>query len=203
MTADAETDRSEDTQTAIMEATYRALCEHGYSNLTIDAINAEFEKSKSLLYYHYDNKDEILLNLLEYILDQFAIEDTVDPDDDPDIKLRTFIEELLPWTLDEEATEFQIAVFELRSQALSEEAYREQFTRADALLKGTIVDLIEEGIEEGTFREVDADRVADHLFSTINGAMLRRLTAGDESAIRATRKGLDEYIDSYLSPDGG
>jgi hypothetical protein len=33
--------------------------------------------------------------------------------------------------------------------------------------------------------------------------MLRRLTAGDESAIRATRKGLDEYIDSYLSPDGG
>ena len=43
-------DRSTDTQTAIMDATYRALCEHGYSNLTIDKIDAEFEKSKSLLY---------------------------------------------------------------------------------------------------------------------------------------------------------
>jgi AcrR family transcriptional regulator len=184
-----------------MDATYRALCEHGYSNLTIDRIDAEFEKSKSLLYYHYDNKDEILLNLLEYILDQFAIEDAVDPNDDPDIKLQALIEEFLPWTIDEEATEFQIAVFELRSQALSNDAYREQFTRADALIVETIVDLIEEGIENGTFRDVDADRVAEHVFSTINGAMLRRLTAGDESAVRATRKGLNEYIESYLTPD--
>jgi AcrR family transcriptional regulator len=194
-------DRSTDTQTAIMDATYRALCEHGYSNLTIDKIDAEFEKSKSLLYYHYDDKDEILLNLLEYILDQFAIEDAVDPNDDPDIKLQALIEEFLPWTIDEEAAEFQIAVFELRSQALSDDAYREQFTRADALIEETIVDLIEDGIEDGTFRDVDADRVAEHLFSTINGAMVRRHTAQDESAVRVTRKGLDEYIESYLTPD--
>ncbi|PSP74028.1 TetR/AcrR family transcriptional regulator [Halobacteriales archaeon QS_3_64_16] len=196
-----EPDRRSDTQTAIMDATYKALCEHGYSNLTIDRIDAEFEKSKSLLYYHYDNKDQILLNLLEYILDQFAIEDAVDPNDDPDIKLRALIEEFLPWTLDEEATEFQIAVLELRSQALSNDAYREQFTRADALIVETITDLIEKGIEDGTFRDVDANRVAEHVFSTINGAMLRRLTAGDESAVRVTRKGLDEYIESYLTPE--
>lgn len=200
MNADTETDRSTDTQTAIMDATYRALCEHGYSNLTIDRIDAEFEKSKSLLYYHYDDKDEILLSLLEYILEGFAIEEAVDPEDDPDIKLQAFIEGFLPWKIDEETAEFQIAVFELRSQALSDDAYREQFTRADALIKETIVDLIEEGIETSVFRDVDADRVAEHVFSTINGAMLRRLTAGDESAVRATRKGLDEYVESYLAP---
>lgn len=199
MASDAETPQSEDTRTAIMEATYRALCEYGYAQLTIDKINAEFEKSKSLLYYHYDDKDEIVLNLLEYILDQFAIEDTVDPNDDPDIQLQTFIETFLPWTLDGEDHEFQIAVFELRSQALSNEAYREQFTRADDLLRGSIADLIEAGIEDGTFRGVDADRAAEHVYSTINGAMLRRHTAEDESAIRTTRKGLDEYIQSYLT----
>jgi AcrR family transcriptional regulator len=184
-----------------MEATYRALCEHGYADLTIDRIDEEFEKSKSLLYYHYDDKDEILLNLLEYILDQFAVEDTVDPEDDPDIQLRTFIEAFLPWTLDEEADEFQTAVFELRSQALSDGDYREQFARADALLIGTIVSLIEDGIEAGTFREVDTERTAEHIYSTINGTMLRRLTTEDESAVRTARKELDEYVDAYLAPD--
>jgi AcrR family transcriptional regulator len=201
MTAGAEPTRSEDTQTAIMEATYRALCEHGYANLTIDRINGEFEKSKSLLYYHYDDKDEILLSLLDHLLEQFAVEDTVDPNDDPDIQLRTFIETLLPWTLSGEDGEFQTAVFELRSQALSDEAYRKQFTRADDLFRETIIGLIEAGIEDGTFREVDTDRAAEHVLSTINGAMLRRLTAENESAVRTTRKGLEEYVDSYLASE--
>ena len=189
-----------DTQTAIMEATYRALCEHGYANLTVDKINTEFAKSKSLLYYHYDDKDEILLNLLEYILDQFSVEDTVDPSDDPDIQLRTLIEEFLPWTLDGEDQEFQVAVFELRSQALSDDGYREQFTRGDDLLSETVAGILEAGIEEGVFREVDVDRAAEHVLSALNGAMLRRLTAEDESAVRTTRKSLEEYIDSYLTP---
>jgi AcrR family transcriptional regulator len=201
MAPGAGTAQRDETRTAIMEATYRALCEHGYADLTIDRIDEEFEKSKSLLYYHYDDKDEILLNLLEYILDQFAVEDTVDPEDDPDIQLRTFIEAFLPWTLDEEADEFQTAVFELRSQALSDGDYREQFARADALLIGTIVSLIEDGIEAGTFREVDTERTAEHIYSTINGAMLRRLTTEDESAVRTARKELDEYVDAYLAPD--
>lgn len=201
MAPGAGTAQRDQTRTAIMEATYRALCEHGYADLTIDRIDEEFEKSKSLLYYHYDDKDEILLNLLEYILDQFAVEDTVDPEDDPDIQLRTFIEAFLPWTLDEEADEFQTAVFELRSQALSDGDYREQFARADALLIRTIVSLIEDGIEAGTFREVDTERTAEHIYSTINGAMLRRLTTEDESAVRTARKELDEYVDAYLAPD--
>jgi len=196
-----ETAQSRDTQAAIMEATYRALCTHGYADLTIDAINDEFAKSKSLLYYHYDNKDEILLNLLDYILDQFAIEDTVDSNDDPDIQLRTLIESLLPLTLGGEKRAFQTAVLELRSQALSDEAYREQFARVDDLLVETIVGLLEDGIDDGTFREVDTNQAAEHVFSTINGAMLRRLTAEDESAIRITRRGLEEYIESFLSPD--
>lgn len=71
------------TQEAIMDATYQALCKHGYTDLTIQKIADEFGKSKSLLYYHHDTKDEILIVLLEYLLNQFTVEDTIDPTDDP------------------------------------------------------------------------------------------------------------------------
>ncbi|VTT87832.1 Transcriptional regulator, TetR family [Halorubrum sp. DM2] len=60
-----------DTRQAILGAAFRALCEHGYANVTIQRIGDEFDKSPSLVYHHYDGKDELLIDLLEYLLDQF------------------------------------------------------------------------------------------------------------------------------------
>lgn len=44
----------------IMEATYRALREHGYADLTIKRIAAEYGKSTAAVHYHYDTKEELL-----------------------------------------------------------------------------------------------------------------------------------------------
>lgn len=65
---------SGDTREAIVRATYRALCANGYADTTISAIAAEFEKSKSLLYYHYDGKDDLLEEFLRFVLDQLESE---------------------------------------------------------------------------------------------------------------------------------
>jgi AcrR family transcriptional regulator len=62
-------DEPADTREAIMQATYRALRAHGYARLTIQRIGDEFPKSKSLLYHHYDGKDDLLLEFLSYMLD--------------------------------------------------------------------------------------------------------------------------------------
>lgn len=40
-----------ETHERLMQATYAALCEHGYADLTLRKIAAEFEKSRGLLYY--------------------------------------------------------------------------------------------------------------------------------------------------------
>lgn len=195
MSSDAD-DRT-GTQAAIMEATYRALCDHGYADLTIQAIADEFEKSKSLLYYHYDTKDEILVEFLSYMLDQFTVEDAIDTTDSPDDQLRSLIDNFLPASPDAEQREFQIALLELRSQALSNEAYREQFTRADRLIKDTLADVLTAGIDDGTFREVDVEPTVSLLASTIDGAMLRRATiAGNSTA--ATREALTQFIETEI-----
>jgi len=60
-----------DTRQAILGAAFRALCEHGYANVTIKRIGDEFDKSPSLVYHHYDGKDDLLIDLLEYLLDEF------------------------------------------------------------------------------------------------------------------------------------
>ena len=78
-----------------------------------------------------------------------------------------------------------------------------RFARRRNDRKLSIAGLIEEGIETGVFREVDADRAAERLSSAIDGTMYRRLTTEEESAVRSARKGIGNYIDSYLTPDSG
>lgn len=197
MGADTGVDERSETRQAIMEATYRALRTHGYADLTIQAIADEFAKSKSLLYYHYDTKDDLLVDFLEYGLDRFAAEDAVDPTDPPETQLRTFLDDFLPASLGDEQRAFQVAIFDLRSQAPLDQAYREQFSRADRIIHETLVSILDEGIEQGVFRDIDVEHTAELLHSVMTGGMARHLTTTDRETVTA-RRALDSYIESHL-----
>nr|WP_082146618.1 helix-turn-helix domain-containing protein [Halostagnicola sp. A56] len=58
--------------TDILEATYRVLCERGYTDLTLQAIAAEAETSKSSIHYHYDSKDQLFVAFLDELYDRFT-----------------------------------------------------------------------------------------------------------------------------------
>jgi AcrR family transcriptional regulator len=51
---------STSTVDAIMQATYRSIQQHGYTNLSIEKIATEAELSKSALYNHYNGKEDLL-----------------------------------------------------------------------------------------------------------------------------------------------
>ncbi|WP_435178305.1 TetR/AcrR family transcriptional regulator [Halorussus sp. AFM4] len=195
-------DAPDDTRTAIMEATYLALCEHGYANLTIQRIGDQFEKSKSLLYHHYDSKDELLVDFLEYLLEDFQANVPEREFDDAEQHLRTMLDHALDPAIDDEDCEFTGAMVELRAQAVHDEAYRDHFSRNDRFLREEIADVVRDGIDQGVFREVDPDQVAALLVTTISGSMLDRVTTDDaEETLRATRRELDEYVDAHLLAD--
>ncbi|GGM68864.1 AcrR family transcriptional regulator [Halarchaeum rubridurum] len=199
MGEDTGTERSE-TQTAIMEATYRALCEHGYADLTMQAIADEFSKSKSLIHYHYDTKEELLVAFLDYLLDGFLakVEETNDGDD-PRERLDTLVDILLSGP--EESEDFQIAMLELRSQAPYVEAYREAFAANDQHLVGLLADTVAAGVESGVFRDVDPERVAETILVMIDGARSRSVLFGSGDTVAHTRRAIDGYVRSHLVAD--
>lgn len=186
-----------DTREAIMQATYRALCEHGYAGLTIQRIGDEFSKSKSLLYHHYEGKDELLLDFLSFMLERF--EETI-PDREYDHArehLEAILDHALPADLDPERAEFRAAMVELRAQAATDEAYREHFTRNDRFFRERFARVVQGGVEEGVFREVDPDRVAATLLATVHGAMQEEATT-DAAETVAVREELRTYLRSRL-----
>jgi len=188
---------AEDTKEALMAATYEALCEHGYADLTIQKIGEEFEKSPSLLYHHYDGKDDLLVEFLGYVLETFEGDVPFETVEDPWERLSRLLDHVLAPTVADERREFTSAMIELRAQAATDPEYRAAFTRHDRFFHDRLVNVIREGIEDGAFREVEAEAVAAFVQTTFNGAMLQRVTS-DAEATAEVRDHLDSYLRTTL-----
>lgn len=57
----------DETEEEILESAYRVLNKEGYSNLSIRKIAEEAGKDKSLIYHHYDSKDDLIKALIDHV----------------------------------------------------------------------------------------------------------------------------------------
>jgi AcrR family transcriptional regulator len=179
----------DDSKQEIMEATRSALRSHSYSELSIQDIADEFEKSKSLLYHHYDGKDEILLDFLDHILEGFQEEAL--SENEKGIKEEFREKAFMAFDICEECS-FMKTLTELRTQALRDERFREKFDRFEELYTGELTDLLEEGQKEGLFQEgFDPEQLAAFINFLNYEALVRRAT---DSPVEKTREELETYL---------
>lgn len=190
------------TREEMMLATYRALCEHGYPGTSIQRIADEFDKSKSLLYYHYDDKEALLADFLRFLLEELRAELEAVPDDEPRAAIERVLEGLLPAPIDDEGLRFRRAMSEMRSQAPYHVVYHEQFARFDEVIRAELARAIKRGVEDGTFREVEPTATAEHVFTFVVGALHRAVTLDDPDLVARDRELLDEYLESELYDEG-
>lgn len=190
------TDGAAGTRTDIMEATFDALSKHGYADLTIQTIADEFEKSKSLLYYHYETKDALMVDFLEFILEGFTTQVEMEGEEEAPDRLWTVVELLLPPDVheDEEARRLRRALLELRMQAPYDEAYARRFEEMDELLTATFEAIISEGVDDGTF-DVDPATGAELLLDAVMGATVRVVTLETEG--RTALRPVEALVESF------
>jgi AcrR family transcriptional regulator len=195
-------DTADETRVAIMRATYEALTKHGYENLTIQRIGEEFPKSKSLIYQHYDGKDAVLVELLEFLLDHLKSQMAQPDAADAHASLRTVLDFVLATDPDAERRELTNVMVELRGQAPHNEVFRTYFTANDRQFRRDLAGIVERGIEEGTYRPVDPEAVAEFVLTVMSGGTVRRATAGDAVDVGAVRRELDAYLRERVLVDG-
>ncbi|ELY60693.1 TetR/AcrR family transcriptional regulator [Natronococcus jeotgali] len=193
-----------DTQEVIMEATFRALSEHGYKDLRMRHIGEEMELTRQVIHYHYDGKYDLLSSFLEYVIEQYEGSVEVAADADPRTELDARIDQCLFGPEFEEFTHWdRMRVYhELYAYAQNDDRHREVFNEHYARIRGSIVEVIEAGIERGTFREVDAERMGQLITDLIHAARGRRIALGHEDAPEETRRAIDEFVLDSLRTDG-
>ncbi|RKD89289.1 TetR/AcrR family transcriptional regulator [Halopiger aswanensis] len=191
---------SSDPNEAIMRATYRALCEYGYAELTIQRIADEYGKSTAAIHYHYDTKEDLLAAFLDYVLDRFkdAVHEVETTDSEQ--RLRALLDKLL--VDPEDHRDLLVAMLEMRSQAPYNERFRERFRENDEYVCYLLRTVIEQGIANGVFTDVDADHAARALMTIVDGARTRAVVFDDEAALTTARRTAAEYVSNVLVADG-
>ncbi|PSP84471.1 TetR family transcriptional regulator [Halobacteriales archaeon QS_6_64_34] len=176
----------------IMCATYRALCSHGYADLTMRDIADESSKSKAALHYHYDSKHDLLCSFLDYLYERF-VERTADLGaEDPLEELLALIDVVLQKSEDEPEA-FETALLEIRAQAPYEPGFRERLSRFETHLVESFVAVLTTGREDGTFvAEGEPEDTARFLVTVLTGAATERVTVGH--SVECTRQMLRSYV---------
>lgn len=191
---------TDETENELMEATYRALCKHGYASLRMQDIADESTKSKAALHYHYDSKHDLLLAFLDYLYERFEGELAAADDDSPTERLVDFVEERLTPRDDATHEEFQTAILEIKAQAPYDEEFRTRLSKFDRLMHDHIRAIVEDGVEAGAFADdLDADEVAEFVVTVINGAQTRHIAVG--YSIEDARRTLLDYVEMQVLAD--
>ena len=167
----------DETKLEIMQATYNAIQQRGYAGLTIQSIADNFDKSKAVLHYHYDTKEDLLAAFLDYLLSEFGETIQIERLSSPEKQLLSLVDLLLYGPDDissEELRQMQIALLEVQSQSPHRPLYCEQFTQLYHRLLDLFAEIIKRGMREDAFREVDADLTAQHIVFIIVGGQMNQ-----------------------------
>jgi len=185
----------------IMDAVDSALRTHGYAALTMQDIADECSKSKSLLHYHYDTKEDLLVAFLDQMLTKYERKLDRRRDRPPEHRIVEFLARFVFEPGEDDREAFHLALLEMRSQGPFNDRIREQLARSDRLLRETVADILAEGIDAGVFEPVDVDRTAALLVATVDGARTRQITLGDDQpGQRYTRTVAEEALTRVIEP---
>jgi len=194
---------AEETTSDITTATYRALCKHGYADVTMEDIAAETDRSKSSLHYHYDGKHDLLVSFFDDLLESFTDRlDAVDGETAHERLLDLIDTVLMPPDDDAPDKGFQTAVLEMKAQGPYDEAFRRHLQKHDRTLREHVEKHLADGVESGAFREdLDVAASADFLVTVFNGAQTRSVAVG--RPVTETRETVAAHIESMIVADGG
>ncbi|WP_414838048.1 TetR/AcrR family transcriptional regulator [Candidatus Nanosalina sp. VS9-1] len=179
---------AEDSKQKIMDATYCALCEHGYADLSIQKIADEFDKGKSLIYYHYDDKEDLMLSFLDYMQNHMESTHEEIMDLSPEERLDAFLDKALGLE-EKERWEFQKAFLELRAQAAHNEKFKEKFGQMDRQILENLEEILSGiGIENRDISEI--------VLSSVEGAASRKVSIGDREGLQEMKGTIKDTVEN-------
>jgi TetR/AcrR family transcriptional regulator, cholesterol catabolism regulator len=166
----------------VLAAAFDVFVERGYEAATVQDIASRVGLLKGSLYYYIESKEALLYALVkrayDNIADYLASDDQLSKGDAP-TRLCRFID-LFVGNLSNKASEAEARLVARELHNLSAPHQREIHIKA-GLVESYLIDIIVQGITEGSFDERTDPRVAaNSIFSVLNGASWR-LRRGDQA----------------------
>lgn len=166
----------------IMTATYLAVVERGYANITIKDIADKAKISRALLFYYYDSKEEIVIETLKWVNDRIfsRIMKKIELYDNPLLKLKVRIED--SFLSVRENRMFYLFYLDFVHEGARNPKFGAPNLEFNNFAKEKSLQYIQEGILAGYFREdLDLFETSTMIKACIDGLLLQWLFDKPES----------------------
>jgi AcrR family transcriptional regulator len=184
--------RSERRQ-ALIAAAWRCAAIRGFRDLTVDDVCAEAQVSKGAFYGYFEQKQDLLLALLEddtAALDRELTRISAGTGSGVE-RLRRYAQAML--VRGEDAARVQLRA-DLWADLLTAEAVRRELAVATQRRRERLRSWIEEGVASGELVEIPANALASILLALTDGLMLHGALDSDAFRWRNVRRAIDVLL---------
>ena len=159
-------------QSIILDAAQHLILQNGYAGLSMRDLSRDSGLAKGTIYYYFQDKEEIYLNVVERDLlnMQTRIQAAAQTPGDCTTRLRAVISAYF----DLAQANRSIFIARLREISGMESALRNLLQRHRTALMQPIADIIEEGIANGIFRPLQPQMVITSLIGMMNSFVTHR-----------------------------
>jgi AcrR family transcriptional regulator len=179
-------DPKEERRREILMAALKAFSEKGYDKTTVEDIVRISGRSKGTLYWYFTNKEAIFAGLVQMVFDMMwlafenALQQTVH--EPPPERLRHLLLSLVP--IIDESSNWIGLYADFFNQAWQKPTVRDNFGAFYTRYLHAVEPIVQQGIDEGAFRDVDPRQTARMLVGALDGYWFQQiLELGDASPV--------------------
>lgn len=158
----------------ILEIAQKLMIERGYTHTSIDTIAGAAGVTKSVIYYHYGGKAELVGAVLESLLQEmldYRLE-RANREESAVAKLRAYIEANLDFLLNRQQRKYFSVIFEAGIELNSQGGRNPWSAENNSRSFKIIIDILRQGLEEGVFTPMVPEHMAPVIQGAIDGIVL-------------------------------
>ena len=197
-------DRKDERRQQLIEATIRAISQHGYSRTTLADVSRESGLSRGIVGFYFDSKDALLLETLRYLADEYAgiwqanMSAAVDEPSDRILALLDADLDARIWSLDRIA-----AWVAFLAESKGRQAYRELCGAMDDQFHDELKRQIVTIISAGGYERLDAERITRTLGAMQQGFWYDLLFYGEVYSREDVHRSLLDVLVAFFPAEFG
>lgn len=182
----------------LIETACQCILEKGYRNFTLQDITDRLGLSKGSLYHHFETKEELLLAVLDHLIRGWdrVIENKLEGVEGAEEKLSALLE--ASFEIGRDGVSYQILV-DFWGEMDHNQAFREANAAFYARYRSQVAEIIEEGIQEETFRPLDSSMAASMVLALIDGFSLQWMFDPRAFGMEKAWKSCEAFVFCHLA----
>ena len=182
----------------ILDAALAVIVQKGYENSRMDDIVASSKMSKGAIYWYYKSKKEIYLSLVNHWVHNYSavLNHIVDTDRSASDQLRSLFQYFIV-QYEKDPVVFK-ALLEFWSMAGRDPEFNDKLQKVYSEFVNLISTIIQQGMDNGEFKNLDVDITAMSIMVNIEGIMWFTLFKLKNTSAREYIKTISDFILSGL-----